>query len=221
MTSPARTSPGRGHHSIGSNLGTIMLAIALVGAGSAYGLQSYLKQVRAAARAEDATVTRTLVGTSLRIPASWLRDDGQPGSGFSSQIALRLELPLARDGGPSVIDVTLLPRSRVRPSSLLLDGVYLHQFQPRELSGPPGLVGKPLVGNDGYDGETVWYDPLSADPFVAKCMAPVDPSAASHCLRTVYLSAGIAAVYDFELDVLWSWDRFDGQMKLALSQIGL
>ena len=68
---------------------------------------------------------------------------------------------------------------------MLLDGVYLHQFEDKQLTGPPGLVGKPLTASEGFAGETVWYDALSADPFVAKCLAPVAPGEPTQCLRTV------------------------------------
>ena len=91
---------------------------------------------------------------------------------------------------------------------------------PNELSGPPGLVGKPLYGTEGYEGETVWYDALSSDPFVTKCVAPADGRGPSRCLRTVALTAGIAAVYAFDSDVLPAWRSFDPEMKKWLGQIG-
>ena len=75
-------------------------------------------------------------------------------------------------------------------------------FKADQLSGPPGLVGKPMSAEDGYANETVWYDPLAASPFVAKCQAPIAPDQPGHCLRTVYLGPGVAAVYTFDEDVL-------------------
>ena len=74
---------------------------------------------------------------------------------------------------------------------------------------PAGLIGKPLQATDGYDGETVWYDALSADPFVAKCVAPVAEARRRRCLRTVYLGPGIAAVYAFDARVLATGREFD------------
>ena len=134
---------------------------------------------------------------------------------------MQLVLPLGLNGAPRTIELTLLPRSSARPSASLLDGVYLHMFQTKELSGPHGLVGKPLRAGDGYDGETVWYDPLSADPFVAKCSAPVAPGAEARCLRAVYLAPGIASVYAFGSDVLTNWRSFDSAMRGRLEQIGV
>src|SRR5690606_9834783 len=130
-------------------------------------------------------------------------------------------LPLGAKGQVERVDVTLLPRSRVRPSAALLDGVYLHQFAEGQLSGGPvGLVGKPLKGGEGYAGEVVWYDALAADPFVAKCSKPVAAATEGQCLRTVYLAPGIAAIYAFPDGALAGWRAFDVEMGKRLRGIG-
>ena len=108
----------------------------------------------------------------------------------------------------------------MRPSASLLDGVYLHQFQQAQLTGPVGLIGKPLQAGDGYEGETVWYDPLTSSPFVAKCQAPIVEDAPGKCLRSVYLGPGIAAVYAFDQDVLTNWRKFDAELHPLLDKIG-
>ena len=69
--------------------------------------------------------------------------------------------------------------------------------------------------------ETIWYDALSADPFVAKCAAPVAEGTAARCLRTVYLGPGLAAVYAFSADVLENWKRFDPEIRALLTKIGV
>ena len=91
---------------------------------------------------------------------------------------------------------------------------------PQQLSGPVGLVGKPLKASEGYENETVWYDPLASSPFVAKCEAPIVAGAAGHCLRTVYLGPGIAAIYGFADDVLGNWKKFDAELHPRLTEIG-
>lgn len=205
------------------NLGAIALAAALLGLALAYAIDAAGRQNRAANPAVDEGIalTRTLGGKDLAIPASWFRYSEQRVEGFAKQIDLELTLPLGPEAKPRGIEVTLLPRSRVRPSSSLLDGVYLHDFQPEQLSGPLGLVGKPLTAIEGFQNETVWYDALSPDPFVAKCSVPVAEGAPSRCVRTVYLGPGIAAVYAFDADVLDNWRQFDPQMKVQLSRIGV
>jgi hypothetical protein len=217
MSSPAPAAPAKdGGHAVGFNLMAIVLIVAVAGLGFAYIIDAAGK-----ARVEsNEPVTRTLGGRELTIPASWLREDALRSEGFAKQVEIGLMLPLGPDAAPRKIDLTLLPRSRARPSASLLDGVYLHQFMPEQLTGPPGLIGKPLIAAEGYANETVWYDAISAEPFVAKCIAPVSEGASGRCIRTVYLGPGIAAVYAFDEDVLVNWRAFDAQLKPALAQMG-
>lgn len=208
-------------HSVGFNLMMIAVGAALLGLGAAYLIDAAGKAARDGWRAgDDAVLSRSLGGHELEIPASWFRYDEQSAEGFAKQIDLRFTLPLGLQGKAEVVDVTILPRSRVRPSATLLDGVYLHQFADTQASGGPvGLVGKPLKPSEGYEGEVVWYDALASDPFVAKCSRPV-AAGDGQCLRTVYLAAGIAAVYAFPEAALTGWRVFDTEMGKRLREIG-
>jgi hypothetical protein len=219
MSSPSALAPDRhDSHSVGFNLGVIAVVLAMGGLGLAYAIQALGHP--AAATGATETVRRTLGGATLDIPAAWLREDATSSEGFAKQVELTVTLNLGPEAAPRRIDVTLLPRSRARPSASMLDGVYLHQFLPEQLSGPPGLIGKPLRAQDGFSGETVWYDALSSSPLVAKCLAPVSVDSASRCLRTIYLGPGIAAVYAFDADVLGNWKKFDAEMHPLLVRIG-
>jgi hypothetical protein len=204
-------------HSIGFNLGVIALLVALLGLAVGY-------LVSAAARTHAASqgtgmVARTLGSAALTIPAAWLTDSTETQS-FSKQIDLAVSLPLGPDGAMRRVDITLTQRSRVLPSARLLDGVYLHEFTADQLAGPPGLIGKPLLAQEGYENETVWYDPINVAPFVAKCAAPIAPGATARCLRLVYVRPGIAAIYGFDQDVLGNWRKFDAEMHPLLDKIG-
>jgi hypothetical protein len=209
------------HHSVGFNLMAIALGVAIAGLAVAYLIDASGKAERADGRPGDgAVLARSLGGHDLSIPASWFRYEEDGEEGFAKQIDLRLHLPLGELGATETVDVTILPRSRVRPSAALLDGVYLHQFaEAQESGGPLGLVGKPLRPEDGYQGEVVWYDALAADPFVAKCSKPIATDE-GQCLRTVYLATGIAAIYSFPEPALGGWRVFDVEMSKRLRQIG-
>lgn len=196
----------------------IAVLVALVALGIAYAVDA---AGRAARHAEpQGVVTRTIGGTTLRIPADWLSPNDHSSGGFAKEIDLSVTLPLGAKGADTSIDISLMPRSRVRPSASLLDGVYLHQFMPEQLSGPPGLVGKPMMATEGYEGETVWYDPIGQSPFAAKCQAPLAADQPGRCLRAIYLGANVAAVYSFDDTVLANWRRFDAALHPILAQIG-
>jgi hypothetical protein len=218
MTLPAHADTAKDSgHSIGFNLGLIALVVAVAGLGLAYAIQA---AGRGTHEQVTGSVSRTLGGRELSVPVAWLREDAERTAGFAKQVEIGMRLPLGPESAPREIDVTLVPRSRARPSASLLDGVYLHQFMPEQLNGPPGLIGKPLIAAEGYAQETVWYDAISAAPFVAKCIAPVAEGRPGRCIRTVYLGPGIAAIYSFDEDVLVSWRQFDKALEPSLSQIG-
>ncbi len=224
MTSPSGTlpEPGAEPHSVRFTLAAIALVVLMLALCAAYGLGLLVQHLSARGAGGDnaAMVTRTLVGRQLIIPSAWLHGTGEGGQGFASQIELEAQLPLGKGGAEAAIEVTLLPLSQVRTSADMLDGVYLHQFRPDTLSGPPGLVGKPLYATEGYDGETVWYDALSQNPFVAKCMAPVARGTPTRCIRFFSLTGGIAAIYTFDGGVLDQWQGFDSAMSQWLGRIG-
>jgi hypothetical protein len=218
MTLPAHADAAKDSgHSIGFNLGLIALVVAVAGLGLAYAIQA---AGRGTHEQVTGSVSRTLGGRELSVPVAWLREDAERTAGFAKQVEIGMRLPLGPESAPREIDVTLVPRSRARPSASLLDSVYLHQFMPEQLNGPPGLIGKPLIAAEGYAQETVWYDAISAAPFVAKCIAPVAEGQPGRCIRTVYLGPGIAAIYSFDEDVLVSWRQFDTALEPSLSQIG-
>jgi hypothetical protein len=218
MTLPATAESAKDSgHSIGFNLGIIILGVAVAGLGFAYLIDAASRATRVEV---SGSVSRTLGGRELTIPGQWLREDAERSTGFAKQVELGLDLPLGPEAAMREIDITLVPRSRARPSASLLDGVYLHQFLPDQLSGPPGLIGKPLIAAEGYAQETVWYDAISQAPFVTKCIAPVTEGQPGRCIRTVYLGTGVAAIYSFDEDVMMNWKLFDAELHPALRQIG-
>jgi hypothetical protein len=221
MNSSAAAAAHKPHtHSVGFNLGAVAIFVAIGALGFAYLIQGAREVLKAPAPGGDVLVTRTLGANTLTIPAGWLADGGDQQPGFAKQVDLHVALPLGPDGALRDVDITLTQRSRVRPSAALLDGVYLHQFLPQQLSGPVGLIGKPLSPGEGYESETVWYDPITSSPFVAKCQAPLQEGVAGKCLRTVYLGSGIAAIYAFDDDVLGNWKKFDAELHPVLDRIG-
>jgi hypothetical protein len=220
VTEATARSPGR--TGLAYNLAGLALLILLLAVGLAYLIDRAGRvDHRPSPHLGDGDpVLQTIGGRELSIPMSWFRYGEQLKEGFASQADLRFDLDLAHNGKPAVVDVTLLPRSRAQASSTLLDKVYLHQFAAGSVEGYAGLVGKPLKAREGYAGETVWYDALSPQPFVAKCAGSVDAGHPDKCLRTIHLQSGIAAVLKFDADALVHWQSLDDELALWLGQIG-
>jgi hypothetical protein len=219
---PAPAAGAQGGPSLAYNLAGIGVLVLLLAVGTAYLIDELGRghQPAPPALADPDPITQTLSGRELSIPSSWFRYGEQIRNGFTSQIDLRLLFAPETGERALPVDVTLLPRSRARTSASLLDSVYLHQFGEDTLGGVAGLVGKPMLAGNGYSGESVWYDAIAPNPFVAKCLEPAAPDRAAQCVRTVYLPSGIAAVYTFDAALLPSWRLFDGEMERWLAPIG-
>ncbi|KFL30845.1 hypothetical protein JP75_12705 [Devosia riboflavina] len=197
------------------NLAGIALVVMLAALGVAYLVdEAGRSDGRKAPSLEDGeALVQTVGGRELTIPKNWFRFGEQMQSGFVGQVDLSVELPLGR------VDVTLLPRSRAKSSSELLDSVYVHQFAKGTETGVPGLIGQKLEGN-GYAGEVIWYDALAPKPFVAKCIDAIEADAPDKCVRTVHLASGLAAIYSFDETLLPAWRDFDAEMGQWLERIG-
>lgn len=214
--SPARADPGVTAY----RLALLALVCVLLGLGAAYGI-SALAKARGAAAPEPALLVthhKTVGAQRYSVPAALLRGPGQRQDGFAERMDLAMALPLGPDGRMSEIAIAIVPRARVRTSAHLLDTVYVHQFGPEHIQGPSGLVGKPLRQEAGYGGETVWYDPLSPNPFVAKCMEPLGMDGRT-CLRTLLLSDRNAAILSFEPAALAHWRRMDALLEERLATL--
>lgn len=223
MLAPISTNrPAETRGALVYNLAGIAVLVLLVVVGLAY-LVDRAGQTPARALpalGDGNNVQQNVAGRDLEIPTAWFRYGEQLKPGFASQVDLQFMLELDPDIASVPVGVTLLPRSRTRASSALLDAVYLHQFEDGTIGGVPGLVGKALAARDGYAGETVWYDPLSPGPFVAKCAQAVEPGRPEQCLRIVHLQSGLAAMLNFGAEALPYWRGFDQELALWLDQIG-
>lgn len=220
-TQPARrtdTGPG----AIGYNLAGIAVLVLLAAVGLAYVVDKAGRSSRPAepTLAAGDPIVQTIAGQELHIPRTWYRFTETIKTGFASQVELSFRLQLDPNKAPSVVDATVLPRSGARASNAMLDAVYLHQFADDTVGGIPGLVGKPLLAAEGYAGETVWYDPLSPNPFVAKCAAAPSAERPDKCLRTLHLPNGLAVVLSFDADALAAWKQFDAELAQWLGRIG-
>ncbi|HUV32405.1 MAG TPA: hypothetical protein VMW31_02435 [Devosiaceae bacterium] len=211
-------SPGLPPHFL-QNLAGIVVVVAVLALAAVYGLQTATRNIGDGMPESPGEPVRfTLAATELGVPRNWLR--AQRGGGFAESI--EMEVPLALPGVAERLAarITLLPRARATPSAALLDTLYIHRFTITQVGGPRGLVGKPLRPEAGYQNETVWYDPVSGNPFVAKCLV-IEGGARprAECMRTLALGARISAVVRFDGSALRQWQEFDAAVSAALDRL--
>lgn len=210
------------HQNLAFNLVGLAVLIALLAIGVAYALDALVHgDETAPVDGQDGyTIEKNVSGQALSLPLAWLTFPEQNHDGFVDRIDLLLPLKFDAAGHTATVSAVFLPRNRVRPSAQLLDSVYLHRFDAAQLSGPNGLVGKKLIESDGYQKETVWYDPISPNPFVAKCTQPVVPTSGAKCLRTLTLPSGLALQLTFDETLLIYWRQMDSALTTPLNAIG-
>lgn len=223
MPSPAATARPAAPHSIAYNLALIGVVAACAAVALAYCIDAIgrLADAPSPLTTPSVVLEKNVAGQKLVVPEVWIRYADQRKADFLERLDLRIPLQLEATAHPVEIDATLVPHSRVRSSAQLLDTVYLHMFEPGQLSGPLGLVGKPLRQSEGFQNETVWYDPLSVAPFTAKCISPLEGEAAGNCIRTLALKGTVALVLSFDQRLLAHWREFDAALAAPLKTLGV
>jgi len=204
---------------LGYTLAVIALTLVLAALAAAYGFSAWYAQATAPGEANSpaSPLLKTVGAQRYAFAPEMLIVPGQRVSGFADRVDLLLPMTLGEIGE---MEVAIVPRGRAIASARLLDAVYVHQFTRAEVSGYPGLVGKPLSGPAAYRLETVWYDPLSVNPFVAKCTPPVDPAEGDAvCLRVAPLGDRNLAIFTFPEAALRDWREFDAAVEAALAPL--
>ncbi len=202
------------------NLAALTLVLILGGLGLAYWLNSAQSVQKETAQSTFVApfVSKVLASTKLEIPQDWLAE-AQDSSLEVDFIDLRLNVKYLPDTKPTPIGLHLAALEHTLPSARLLDSVYTLRFLAEEIRGVRGLIGKPLKPDGGFENETVWYDPISSNPFVAKCIDLGEDDAQHLCIRSVQLSPAIVLTYQFTADQLVHWRDFDAVMEPFLTQI--
>lgn len=203
------------------NLAAVTLILLMGGLGIAYLLDAYGKPVPllGVSLFEGPFVSINLKGTQLDIPQAWQNPATSNHEEDVPFIDLQLVMKFQPEASLTQVKIHLLPIGNSMPSATVLDSVYALRFSQQQLSEYAGLIGKPLKPEEGFKNETVWYDPISTNPFVAKCMDLGMLIPAENCLRTVQISPRFTATYQFSSDQLPFWRDFDAVMIQNLGKI--
>ncbi|VAW21626.1 hypothetical protein MNBD_ALPHA11-743 [hydrothermal vent metagenome] len=205
------------------NLAALALILLMAGLGIAYWLNGFAStrtQITSSVYAAP-IVTKTLANTNMQIPQIWLNILTQSTQKDVQAVDLTLKISVADQEQSIPINLRISEASQAEPSAYLLDSVYVLRFSKTQIGGFKGLVGKPLKAQDGYESETVWYEPISDNPFVAKCIDFEGSKSALNCLRTIRLNSQLSATYQFAQSELEYWRQLDGAIIPLMRQIGI
>ena len=223
--SPTRTGSlaGQSDENLAFNLAALGLILIMAGLGTAYWLNGYAREKTQLSPSSftPPLVSKTLAGNDLQIPKSWLTPLIQDSRKQVQAIDLSLKITLEQEMPPASFNLRISPLEMAEPSSYLLDSVYILKFSDQQIDAIKGLVGKPMRAEDGYENETVWYQPTTSTPFVAKCIDLENSESALNCLRTIRLNSSLALTYQFSQERLASWQNMDRAIMPLLQKTGI
>ncbi len=162
----------------------------------------------------------------LVVPANMIRFPAERRDGAIERVNLLLHWPdldgfskanadAFRDNDPSapLVFVTIFAKDADYGTTGWLDRIYTRYFSDEAWAGPNGLVGVKLTEESGYEGEDLFFEPESDEPFVARCVADGAPELASTCLREILVGEGLIARYRFDKALLGDWEKMDPAIR--------
>lgn len=208
--------------SYGFNLAALALILLMGGLGLAYWLISFgpKEENSIASIFAPPLVSKIVANTKMQIPAQWLNSLTKNNQENVQALDLTLAIKLSPQAELANINLRLAPFGQAQSSSYLLDSVYVPRFSSQQINTIRGLVGKPLKPQDGYENETIWYQPVASTPFVAKCIDLEISATTLNCLRTIALGSQLSLTYQFSEVQLQYWSQMDSAIAPLLKQIG-
>lgn len=188
----------------------ILILLSFLGLGLVY-LIDNLEEKRNTEAVQKGEFEFTLAAKTFRVPKNWVESYyGQENAALSS---LQLKVPFQLNGETIPLTVSLLPSAKAAPSAYLLDTLYIHNFSDTPGSQAFGLVVKKLKSQNGYENENVWYDALSTNPFVAKCLSePLGESTKHNCATTILVNKRVSALVQFDGLYLGLWRELHAEL---------
>lgn len=160
----------------------------------------------------------SISATKLLVPRTWVLSDFKDDQPVVD--LLQLSIPIEIEDFKIEVKTTLLPAARAAPSAYLLDSLYIHNFAAGPSEQQYGLVVKKLRNESGFEDEKIWYDALSVNPFVAKCLTEeVANENAKNCITTVLVNKRVSALIQFEENLMPYWRPFMVAMQRRLASL--
>ena len=93
-------------------------------------------------------------------------------------------------------------------SSERLYSVYSQHFVGDPVQGPTHLIGFQMAKESGFSGETIYFKPDENEPYVARCIKPVEGTP-EFCMRDLILPDDVQLSYRFRKALLKDWREMD------------
>lgn len=210
-----------------AGVGAALVIVAIVGGLLHMAIDLYRERMTLTGLTDDPRpVVLTIAGDTLSIPANMIRFAGTRRGGAVERADLTLHWPTLegyseplaeafKDGSPMapIVFASIAARDSPLDSTARLGDVYARFFTDRPIGGPSGLVGRRLAAESGYSGEVVFFDPVAARPFVARCLEAATPEVPATCLRDVDFGRGLSLLYRFNRVLLPEWRALDTGLR--------
>ena len=114
-----------------------------------------------------------------------------------------------------IIFVSLSQQTEAIASSDRLYSIYSQHFVGDPIEGPSSLIGFAMAKDSGFAGEVIYFKPDESEPFVARCITPVEQTP-TFCIRDIALQNNVQLTYRFRLKLLEEWDALDRNIRSAM-----
>jgi hypothetical protein len=186
-------------------------------------------------RTTDSSPVTLFIGKQrLSIPANMFRFDNQRNVGPHDHIDLAVHWPEMAgyqpgyrndylDTGPDapIIYVTVRPRDTLTDSAGRLINVYQHFFEEGSIPAPAGLIGHRMSTESGLEGEEVYFEAGSTEPFTTHCTAPDNSGYPASCLTEIHAGDDLSVLIRFRKGMLTNWSGIKSGIRVLLLSFGV
>ena len=193
----------------------LFMAVALVGLVFVYASDLLTNKSGNNSAANSGSYKITIAAKPIVVPKAWTTSTINTDDEVLSNVELAIPMNVSND--ETALHISLLPSAKAAPSAYLLDSLYIHNFEEGAPKQAYGLIVKSLKPQAGYEDETIWYDAISANPFVAKCLEEkLGDDTQTNCITTMLVNKRVSALIRFDGDLLPYWKGLHAELTKLL-----
>lgn len=185
-------------------------------------------------QSDPAPVTLFIGQQRLAIPANMFRFADQRGVGPHQRLDLVVHWPEMAGYSPAfkqdyldtsakapLIFLSIKPRDTLTDSTGRLINVYQHFFEDGTIPAPPGLIGHRMSADSGLEGEEVFFEAGSTEPFTTHCTALDNPGFPASCLTEIHAGTDLSVQVRFRKGLLPNWAGIKAGIRVLLLSYGV